>query len=77
MFYAVAAMTQTKSTPMQRDATQAYACAAHTDLHAHLTNYAQNMHGDVWDLGRLSQHLGGEAFTRLLEQIQHMWVMAC
>ncbi|KAJ9524612.1 hypothetical protein QJQ45_024202 [Haematococcus lacustris] len=36
----------------------------------HVTNYAQNMDGMVWDLGRLEQHLGAAAWALLWGRIQ-------
>ncbi|KAL6752058.1 tubulin-tyrosine ligase family-domain-containing protein [Haematococcus lacustris] len=36
----------------------------------HVTNYAQNMDGMVWDLGRLEQHLGAPAWALLWGRIQ-------
>jgi hypothetical protein len=29
----------------------------------HVTNYAQNENGDVWDLQQLKQHLGVQRWT--------------
>ena len=36
----------------------------------HVTNYAQNMDGTVWDMLQLRQHMGPEAFEELWGRIQ-------
>ncbi|KAF5829704.1 tubulin-tyrosine ligase family-domain-containing protein [Dunaliella salina] len=40
------------------------------DQQGHLTNYAQNVDGEVWDLGMLLNHVGLEAFTKILAEIK-------
>lgn len=42
----------------------------------HVTNYAQNENGNVWDLQQLKQHLGVERWTvggcgRCLQKVPH------
>jgi hypothetical protein len=52
--------------------------ATHADAHkgtvdggvaaGHITNYAQNENGDVWDLRQLAAHLGAGCWQRLWRQ---------
>lgn len=40
------------------------------DQQGHLTNYAQNIDGEVWDLVMLQKHVGQEAFAKILAEIK-------
>lgn len=37
--------------------------------HGHVTNYAQNVHGDVWSLHQLKSHMGPENFNAMYAQL--------
>lgn len=36
----------------------------------HVTNYAQNENGDVWNLAQLAQHMGQQAFQAMMQKIK-------
>eukprot|EP00198_Chlamydomonas_reinhardtii_P004771 XP_001694107.1 predicted protein [Chlamydomonas reinhardtii] len=42
----------------------------------HVTNYAQNMDGTVWDLQQLEEHMGAEAYGRMWSRVQRHSALA-
>jgi len=38
-------------------------------MQAHVTNYAQNVHGDVWTLQQLEQHIGQQNYQDMMRRI--------
>lgn len=42
----------------------------------HITNYAQNENGMVWDLTMFRRHVGEDAFGRIWEQVGDMMTLA-
>ena len=45
-------------------------------LRGHVTNFAQNENGQVWNLDRLKSHLGQQAFKRVWDQIERSVALA-